>query len=229
MNDETKHNQTIITGDIVASSIVCGNVVTARIINTDTNALRQWWHQILGHYGRYPSYAMFLALPADKEVIKYLKEFGKELHLITGKVCLVITLSDSEFMQYGSDFDDEIMPLAVQEHIAEGFCIQVAELFQMRYDEFPCLLLFRDIRKPEHIRISLKGLEAEEIAHEMRVLFSVLTEASKQGKDPLEAIEKHNKQQSLSKKRKAVWSSIQSFSGKTFEKTMEAFVEASIK
>ncbi len=204
----------------------CGTAIGIKNIPTN-KSLRDWWHQVIRRYDIYPSYAMILAFQSDEEVVQYLKRFGKELHLITGKNCLVITLTKLGFMQYGSD--DEFMPLAVDDHIVEGYCLQAAELFKIRYDEFPCLLLFRDIRKPEHIRIALKGLETEEIAQEMRTLFSVVSEAVRQGKDPIEAVEKHNKQQAVSKKRKAIWSTIQSFTGKTLEKMMEAFVEANIK
>lgn len=190
-------------------------------------SLREWWHQILGHYDRYPSYAMLLALPSDNEAIRYLKDYGKELHLITGNDCLVVTLTGLGFMQYG--LDDEIIPLAVDESVAEGYCLQAAELFEVKFDEFPCLVLFRDIRSSEHILVTLKGLDAEGIAQEMRTLFSVVNEAVKQDEDTIIAIEKHNKQQALSEKKRATWSSVQGFAGKTLEKMMEAFVEASIK
>ena len=190
-------------------------------------SIREWWHKILTHYDRYPSYAMFLALPSDKEAIRYLKEFGKELHLITGKSCLVITLTSLGFMQYGSG--DEFMPLAVDEHIVEGYCLQASRLFSIGFDEFPCLLLFRDIRKPQHIRISLKGLSAEEIAQEMRGIFTVLDKSVGQGEDPIEVIDKHIRQQAVSEKGKSLWKGIQSFAGKTLETMMEVFVRASIK
>ena len=200
------------------------DIVTAQPLG---NPLREWWHQILRHYDRYPSYAVILALPSDIEALQYLKRFGRELHLITGKNCSVITLTKLGLMQYG--LGDEILPLIVDEHVLEGYCLQVARLFDVGFDEFPCLLLFRDIRQTEHIRISFKGLSAEEIAQEMRIVFSVVDRAVRQCKDPLESIEKHNKRKAISKNTKAVWSNIQSLAGKTLEKMIEVLVETSIK
>lgn len=212
----------------VSVSVSLGACMTAPpIAEPQSESLREWWHQIIRRYGTYLSYAMILALQSDEEIVHYLKRFGKELHLITGENCLVITLTKLGFMQYGAD--DEFMPLAVDEHIVEGYCLQVSRLFNIRFDEFPCLLLFRDIRKPEHIKVSLKGLSAEEIAQEMRELFSVVDEAARQDKDILEAVDRHSRKQAVSEKTKAIWSGIQGFAGKTLETIMEAFVKASVK
>jgi len=216
----------LITDELRSCAISYDACITAPLI-VSNRSIREWWHQILGRYDRYPSYAMLLALPSDNEATRYLKEYGKELHLISGKACLVITLSSLGFIQYGSD--DDIMPLAVEEYVAEGYSLQVAELFQIKFDQFPCLLLFRDIRRPEHILISLKGLDAKGTAQEMRTLFSVVSQAVKQDKDPITAVEEYNKQQVFSEKKKATWSSVRSFVGKTLETIMEAFVKAGIK
>ena len=196
-------------------------------IPNDKSRLRMWWHQILGHYDRYPSYAMLLALPSDSEAIQYLKEYGRELHLISGDSCLVITLTGLGFMQYGSD--DAIMPLTIDESIAEGYCLKAAELFSVGFDEFPCLLLFQDIRKPEHILVSLKGLNVGEIAQEMRTLFSIVSEAVKQGKNPVISVGEYNNQHIRSQKVRSVWRDVQGVMGKTLETMMEAFIKANIK
>ena len=191
--------------------------------------VRDWWYSLLRYYDRYPSYAMMLALPSDKAAVQYLKKFGDELCLITGNNCLVITLTSSGFTQYGEA--DYLIPFTfdTQEHIGKGYCLQVANMFKIKFNEFPCLLLFNDIRKPEHILIALKGLDTNGIAQEMRTIFSVVSEAIQQGKDPITSVDKFNKQQAFSEKKKAAWSGVQSFAGKTFEKMMEAFVEANIK
>lgn len=207
------------------NGMAAGHVAFAPRIEREER-LREWWHQILGRYDRYPSYAVLLALKSDTEATRYLTEFGEELHVITGKSCLVITLSSLGFMNYGSD--DEFTPLAIEEHIVNGYCIEVALLFEVRYDQFPCLLLFGDIRKPEHILFSLQGLDAKEIAQEMRLLFSVVSEAVEQDRDPVEAVEIYNKQQAFAEKKKATWSSIRRFAGKTIEMIAEALFKASI-
>ncbi len=203
-----------------------GNLVTAPPLIE--KPLREWWHEVVRRYDHYPSYAMLLALPADEEVICYQKEFGKELHLITGEHCLVITLTGLGFMRYGSD-DDEVMPLAVEESTSNGYCLKIADLFNIQFSQFPCLILFRDIRSPDHILISLKGLSKEEVAEEMRELFSVIKQAVKEGKDPLKAVESYSKRQEFTDKTKATWSGIQTFVGKTLEKVMQVLIEANLK
>lgn len=59
-------------------------------------------------------------------------------------------------MQYGPD--DGIMPLVIEESVAEGYCLVAANLFDIQFNQFPCLILFRDIRLPAHILVTLKGL-----------------------------------------------------------------------
>jgi len=189
--------------------------------------LREWWHEVVRRYDHYPSYAMLLALPADEEVIRYQREFGKELHLITGENCLVITLTGLGFMQYGSD--DMMMPSAIDESVSNGYCLKIADLFNIQFDQFPCLILFRDIRSPDHILITLKGLSKEEVAQEMRELFSVIKQAVKEGKEPLKAVESHNRRKKIADETRATWSSIQIFVGKTLEKAMQALIETSVK
>ena len=205
-----------------------GNLVTFRPIEPlERDSLREWWHELVRSYNHYPTYAMLLALPADEEIIRYQKEFGKELHLITGEHCLVITLTGLGFMQYG--LDDKIMPLVVDESTSNGYCLKVADLFNIPFSRFPCLVLFRDIRSPDHILIALKGLSKEDVAQEMRELFSVVKQAIKEGRDPLKAVESHSRKQEFANKTKATWSSIQTFAGKTLEKAMQALIEASVK
>ncbi|MEK6575574.1 MAG: hypothetical protein AABZ58_14795, partial [Chloroflexota bacterium] len=58
------------------------------------DVLRRWWHEIQRLGGRYSCYAIFLVLPSDREAIRYLHEFGKELDLISGEDCLVVEFDD---------------------------------------------------------------------------------------------------------------------------------------
>jgi hypothetical protein len=45
--------------------------------------LAVWWEGIAEQYGRYPCIATLLALPADREAIRYATEFGDELDAIS--------------------------------------------------------------------------------------------------------------------------------------------------
>jgi len=137
----------------------------------DKLALREWWHSILRDYGRYSCYAIFLALPSDKEIIRYLIDFGNEIDIISGEDCLVIALGKSEFRRSGfdekiqqpsiperfSNFLEEMWSAAIKEQVSKGYSVKVAQLFNIEITKFPCLLIFQDIRSSDHALITLKG------------------------------------------------------------------------
>ncbi len=154
-------------------SIVVGDNATVSLNFTDKDprSLKTWWHNILRKYGKYPCYAVFLLLPSDKEAISYLSQFGKELDLISDKDCLVIAFGKTEFK--GPKFDETVWSEVVSEHISEGISITIAKIFNIDFTQFPCLIVFRDIRSPEHVVITLKDFTAEIIAQNMRQVFSI--------------------------------------------------------
>ena len=110
-----KSIQVEISGDVKDAAVIVGD---ANVINTvsvssekfpqknDHRSVREWWHDVLRNYGYYSCYAIFLALPSDKEIIRYLTDYGRELDLISGENCLVIALSKTDFRRSG--FDKEI-------------------------------------------------------------------------------------------------------------------------
>src|SRR6266498_196931 len=85
-----------------------------KITSTDSIKLRDWWHRILGIYDRYPSCAFFLLLPSHQEVVLYLTQYSQELHIISGKTCLVIALSDREGLC--TDFDEDTWAAIIDSH-----------------------------------------------------------------------------------------------------------------
>lgn len=85
----------------------------------EKSQLREWWHGILRSYGRYYCYAIFLVLPSDKEALRYLTDFGREIDLISGVNCLVIALGKTEFKRSG--FNEETWSELVKEHSSEGY------------------------------------------------------------------------------------------------------------
>jgi hypothetical protein len=202
-----------------------GGAVVSPLINGES--VREWWHQILSSYGRYHLYGVILALPSDSEIICYMKDFGRELHLVSGNDCLVIALTNIGFRRY--EFDDQIWSLAMNEHISRGYCLKVADLFKIKFDEFPCLILFRDPRSPDHILVTLKGLTVEEISQNMRSIFSIAHEAVLRGENPLLAIKKYRDTKAFMHKGGAIISGVREVAGKTFETAMKALVEAVIR
>jgi len=190
-------------------------------------SLREWWHEILGNYGRYRCYAVVLALPGDIEATRYLTVFGRELEFISGQNCLVIALTKIGFRRYG--FDDKILSIAMDEHISEGHSIQVANIFNVPFDEFPCMILFNDIRSPNHVKITLEGMTAEDIVQVMRSIFTYIQQAVSQNKDPLEFIETQRNSQVFVNKGKTIVSELRCFAGKTFETAMEAWIKTVVQ
>jgi hypothetical protein len=206
----------------------------------DRHALRQWWHGILSNHGKYACYAIFLALPSDKETIRYLTKFGRELDLLSGENCLVIALGKTEFKRFDLDvevqdtkrepnFFDKLWNAVMKEQIEEGYSIKIAQLFEIGFNQFPCLLLFQDIRSPNHVVVTFKGMTAEEIAEKIRSLFSAVQKAILEKQNPLEAVESIQSQESFRKTGQTIVGGLRSIAGKTFETAMEAWIRATIK
>jgi hypothetical protein len=189
--------------------------------------LREWWHIILREHGHYQCYGMFLILPADTEALLYLTRLGRELDLITGDDCLVIALGKTEIES--SNFDLQSWIEVIKEHTEEGYSLKIAKLFELDFDKFPCLLLFRDIRSPRHVVISLAKMTADEIADEMRSIFSIVHKAVAKNISPLDAVVEHQQTEKLGQARQTIAGKVSSFAGKTFETAMEAWIGAIIK
>jgi hypothetical protein len=210
----------------------------------DKFALREWWHGILRDHGhRYSCYAIFLILPSDKETIRYLTDFGKELDIISGDNCLVIALGKTEFRRSGfdeevrkptmserfSNYLDEVWNTAIKEHVSKGYSVKVAELFNVELVKFPCLLLFQDIRSSNHTLVTLKGMTAEEIAERMRFIFSIIHKAVINKDDPLDLLAQYQDDEAFRKAGNTILSKVTGFAEKTFETAMEAWISSTIK
>ena len=192
---------------------------------------------------RYSCSAIFLVLPSDKETIRYLTEFGNELDIISGENCLVIAIGKSEFRRSGFDekiqkptvskrfasFLDEMWNSAIKEHVTNGYSVKIAQLFSVEIDSFPCLLIFEDIRSPQHLLITLKGMTAEEISSRMRHIFSIINKAISNKVNPLESLAKMQNKETFLKAGKTILSKVSGFTEKTFEAAMEAWINASVK
>jgi hypothetical protein len=194
---------------------------------SDRRSLREWWHSILRNAGRFSCYAIFLVLPSDKEAIRYLSYFGKELDILSGENCLIIALSDTEARCPG--VREELWQVAIAEYASRGASAEVARRFSIEFDRFPCLVVFEDIRSPKHTLITLKGMAAEEIAERMRVIFSAIEAAISENTDPVAAIQSLRNNELFVEKGKSIVSELRSIAGKTLEAAMEAWIKAGIK
>jgi hypothetical protein len=191
--------------------------------------LRDWWHNILRDHGKFPCIAIILVLPSDNEALRYFSDFGKELDQISGKNCLVAALGSRRLKRQFSDFDDDLWGELVEKHVSEGNSIQIAKYFNIGFDEFPCVVLFKDIRSSEHIIIALRDMTTREISNRMRSLFSAIDEAVKDNNDILDALEKQRSKENIKKSGKAAISHLQSFGGKTLESIIEILLKAAVQ
>ena len=233
MSDEKQENpKPVSKGNIIApgdSGLIVGSVGHSAMVisNADRHSVREWWHEILRNHGHYSCYAIFLTLPSDTEALRYLTDYGRELNVISGENCLVIALSKTDFQRSG--FEAGYWRRLVVEHTKEGHSVTVARLFGIEFTKFPCLLLFEDIRSPEHIAINLAGMTAEEIATRMRLVFAIVEIAVKDKRKPLPELEKQQNIEFLHKTGQSVASKVGGIAEKTFEKAMEAWISATIK
>jgi hypothetical protein len=209
----------------------------------DRSTLREWWHGVLRDHGRYSCYAIFLALPSDKETLRYLIDFGNELDIISGEDCLVIALGKSEFKRSGideeikkpsiserfSNFLEEAWNAAIKEQVSKGYSVKIAQLFNIELTNFPCLLIFQDIRSTDHALITLKGMTAEEIAERMRATFSIIHTAVSDKKPIIETLAYHQNSEALRKAGKTIFSKASGVAEKTFETAIEAWIGAVVK
>ncbi len=209
----------------------------------DKTVMRKWWHEILRNYRHFDCYAIFLVFPSDRETIRYLTEFGNDAEIISGKNCLVVTLSKSGFRFSGfnnrwhEELSDEnklgtmeqVRKLAINEYVTSGYSSSIAQLFQVEVTQFPCLLLFRDIHSSQHYVATLKGMKAEEISEYLRVIFSVVRKAAEDKEDIFVALERHQNNANLLKSGKSVLTKSSGLASKTFEVAIEALINSIMK
>jgi hypothetical protein len=210
-------------------SVAKGNIVTSNSIpeKTDFNGLRKWWHNLLREHGKYSCCAFILLLPADIQAIKYLTEFGTELDLISGENCLVLAISEVQLMRFG--FDENLWRMAINDQISNGQSIKIANLFNIKLTEFPCMVIFQDIRSPDHLIVSLQGMDAEEISQKTRSIFAIIQLANNNKVNPLIELKRQEAKKEFQKAGISIMGKLQSFAGKTFETAMEAVIQSAIK
>ena len=189
----------------------------------DLKQLRDWWHNILRKHDRYLCYAVFLAFSSDKAVLNYLMVSHDELDILSGENCLVLVFNDSGFLSMGPN--QKLWDVILAEHFGKGYSAKFAEIFQVRYDAFPCLLLFDDVRSRKYVEVSLKGLNVDEISLVMRSTFTTINQAILASQNPLEALIDTQKKLENQKTSKAVFQVIGQIADHTLKKSIEAIIE----
>jgi len=194
----------------------------------ERHSLQKWWSQTIGHYGKHSCYGIFLILPSDEEAINYVNEYSDELDLISASDCLLIALGGKNFQIPNFSFTDRPWNLAIESQVNEGHSIKVANMFDVDYNDFPCLLLFKDILTEDHLLVKLAGMVAYDIATKMRKIFSIIHKASRLKQDPITYIEEVSNQQNLSPNNKIVLVP-RTGKGKSFGTSIEEWINYVMK
>ena len=190
-------------------------------------SLQEWRFTLLREHGKYSCYCIFLALPSDKEAIRYLTELSDELKIISSAASiLVVALGNIQHLR--SDVDAESWSSAIKDDIQKGYSVQIARLFGLDFTAFPCLVVFRNLNSSEHNPILLKDMTAEEIAKKMRWIFHIIEKAIREKKSPLEAIQRHRNDEQLRSAGKSLVIGIRNIAGMTLKTAIEAWVNAQI-
>lgn len=186
--------------------------------------VRKWWNRILHEHGHYSCYAFFLLLPSDEEARHYLREFGRELDLLSGEYCLVIGLTKDPIKK-----SSPTLWTTVDREIFDGHSIAASEIFDISFDKFPCLLILEDIFSSDCIIIELRDMTTDEIARKVRLIFSIIKKAVSEKNSPLTAIESHRNKESFLKAGRKIIGEIHSLTGKTFETAIGAWIKTFVK
>jgi hypothetical protein len=139
----------------------------------------------------------------------------------------VIALSKSDFKRSGFS-DESVWNAALNEQVSEGYSITVARRFNINFTDFPCFVLFEDIRSPERVIFTFKGLSSQQIASQMRLIFSLIQQARSDDIKPLKKLTEHQKAEEFQRVSQTLWNKVSSFAGKTFEAAMESRIKTII-
>jgi hypothetical protein len=119
------------------------------------------------------------------------------------------------------DAQTTVKTLATQ-HVEQGFSVQFAEILGVALDEFPCLVLFEDVRSSRHMTIALRGMDAAEIAEKLKAVFSTINAAVAKGDKPLTALEAQRDREIFIKAGNSIISMVKSAAKETLETAIGA-------
>lgn len=196
-------------------------------LSSELKPVEDWWQQIKASSGNYACCGVVLALPSDAYLIQYLEDFGGELDLLSGKSCLIIVLTNHEF-KLGELRTKGIAP-AIPDHIWNGYCLEVAKLLGIGYDDFPCFVVFDTVESDAFVAISLKGLDQAQISERMRNVFSIVQEAIQNKRNPTKSLNRSEKLRNVKKSGESVMRRMTAFTSKTLEAIISAAVSAAFK
>lgn len=196
-------------------------------VKDSSRALRESWHDILRKSRGFTCYGIFLLFPSDKEVLSYLRTFGTEVDIISRDSCLLIFLGATEIRR--PSLDPENWQRTIDRHVTSGQSVEIADVLGIKISEFPCLVIFRDLRSGDFVSIHLLELEADEIATRMRSVFSTIKGAVSEKGDPVSAIERSLARDGLLTAIDSMAGGVRKLAVGTFETAMEVWIKQQYK
>ena len=155
--------------------------------------VRNWWDKyITEQVDKFPFYAFLLARDVDKEVHKCIKKYSETLDRETGDKCLLMIamLKDQNIRDVSEKFTVKENDVAKWQETFESYAkgdipAKLGWLFGVDTKDFPCLLVFRDLRQWQSIKISLGDMDAKEI---IKRITDIMSAARGNFKDPYQGI-----------------------------------------
>jgi hypothetical protein len=183
------------------------------ITNEDRYFNLDYLHTILANEESYDCYAIFLGQPGDKELLKYLTEYQKDIELISSTNWLIISFSKNRFENV-----DSVKPLAlfIKDDIESGTSYKIAHHFNIDMEKLPCLIIFKDMGTEERAIVEFSDKNAEDIFGTLKTITSIINKSSRRKVNPIQLI---RRQQSRTKM-KVKFSTV----GYTLERILEDII-----
>lgn len=201
----------------------CGKEISLNII------LRNWWHDILRKTKhQYLCYAFVLLLPSDANALNYYTNYYDEMDLLTGNSCCLLALGYDHFKLGGINGNKWVEYL--KNDVSRGYSLHMVEkLFGKGFTDSPCMIFFNDIRSPDHVVVSIKGLTLEEISTKMRQIFSLIKRAEEEHGNVVEMLKKNQINEVNQKNAEIIKEQAIKFGELTFEKVVETIFRIGFK
>jgi hypothetical protein len=165
-------------------------------IETSLTSFQELWFTLLREQKHYSCFSIFLVLPSDKEAIRYLTDYKDDLQVISSNT-LVMTIGRDKHLHV--DVNGKSLSVEIVKDYGK-----LANLFEIDFTVFPCMVVFEGTNPPNGIPIYLKGMTAEEIFEKMKIIFSIIQKSTKQKKSSVEALQQHKNEEQLKYAGKAI-------------------------
>lgn len=188
----------------------------------------EWWGKTFSLKGYSPKFFVaILALPGDKYIFEYLERYEDELAVLSSDSGLIVFLTQKRFQvvsQKARTFSPEVSPIVWSE-----YCTEIAKLLGIRFEDFPCLLIFDHLFSSTFTMVSLRDLDVEQLVNRFRIIFSEVSEAVEANSSPMVAIQKAERLRGYRKTGKSILARLSFFAEETFKAIVAAASTAAFK